>query len=450
MEDRTIRTVAGYGTGLRARLKELDLTQAWLARETSLSRQTVSRAVNRDELSELTRAKIEEALPDAGGGRAHPALGQSPHGGSDTRTGLAILGDTLCNAADLERWSDRRGAQDMLPLVVRRLIQATVASSKLDIRTNEGVQLSGWDGIVHSEQSSPFVPKGRSGWEMSVAKDPRRKADEDWKTRSADSRSLRADEAGFVFVTSRRWRDKEEWAREKAAEGPWRTVHILDADNLAAWLDEAPSVHVWLSVRMGKRPTNVVDLESWGEDWSRGTRPPLSPRFVSAGRDRALEEIRQRLLEETGRTWAIQAESQEEAIACLYHAALAMGTEQAQCLFAGSLVVDTADALRSLISARRPLVLIPTFEAGDMATSAAQAGHVVVVPLDRSAPAPRDLVVPVGPVGRRPAAQALEDMGISRDRAQRVGGACAQKHVLVSTAMRREPGDPPARLGQAR
>ena len=102
---------------------------------------------------------------------------------------------------------------------MRRLLQATVACSELDIRTNEGVQLSGWDGVVYSEQGSPFVPKGGSGWEMSVAKDPRRKADEDWKTRSADSWSLRADEAGFVFVTSRRWRDKEEWARKKNGRG---------------------------------------------------------------------------------------------------------------------------------------------------------------------------------------------------------------------------------------
>ncbi len=418
MEDRTIRTVSGYGTRLRGRLKELGLTQAWLAREASLSRQTVSRAVNRDELSELTRVKIEEALRGAGGGRAHSALGQSSYVRSGARTALAILGDTLCDATELEQWSDRREAQGMLPLVVRRLIQATVACSELHVRTNEGVQLSGWDGIVHSELGSPFVPRGRSGWEMSVAKDPKGKADKDWKTRSADSPSLRADEAGFVFVTSRRWRDKEEWARQRAAEGPWRTVRVLDADDLAAWLDEAPSVHVWLSIQMGRRPTNAVDLESWGEDWSGGTRPPLSPRFVSAGRDRALEAIRERLLEGTGRTWAIQAESREEAVACLYYAVLALGTEQAQRVFAGSLVVDTADAFRSLISARRPLVLIPTFEAGDMASAAAQAGHVVVVPLDRSALAPQDLVVPVGPVGRRPAARALEDTGVPQDRAR--------------------------------
>ena len=418
MEDRTIRTVSGYGTELRGRLEELDLTQAWLAREASLSRQTVSRAINRDEFSDLTRAKIEEALRAVGGGRGDPALGEVPCGGSDTKGGLAILGNTLCNATDLEQWSDRREAQGVLPLLVRRLIQATVGCSELHVRTNEGVQLSGWDGIVHSERRSPFVPKGRSGWEMSVAKDPKGKADEDWETRCTNSQPLQADEACFVFVTSRRWRDKEKWAQEKADEGPWRAVRVLDADDLAAWLDAAPAVHVWLSIQIGKRPTNVVDLESWWEEWSRATRPPLTPQFVLAGRDRALEAIRHRLLEGTGRTWAIQAESQEEAVACLYCAALALGTEQAQCLFAGSLVVDTADAFRSLISAKRPLGLIPTFEAGSLASAGARAGHIVVVPLDRNTVAPQDLVVPVGPVGRQPGTRALEGVGMPGKRAR--------------------------------
>ena len=377
----------------------------------------MSRTINRDELSDLTRGKIEEALRGAASGRAGPTLDRFPSGDSDTKVGLAILGDTLCNATDLEQWSDRREAQGILPLVVRRLIQATVGCSELHVRTNEGVQLSGWDGIVHTERSSPFVPTGRSGWEMSVAKDPKGKADKDWKTRSTNSQPLQADEASFVFVTSRRWSDKEEWAREKADEGPWRAVRVLDADNLADWLDAAPAVHVWLSIQAGKRPTNVVDLESWWEEWSTATRPPLPPRFVLAGRDRALEAIRQRLLEGTGQTWAIQAESQEEAVACLYCAALALGTEQAQCLFAGSLVVDTADALRSLMSAQRPLVLIPTFEAEGLASAGAQAGHIVVVPLDRNTPAPQDLVVPVGPVGRQPGTRALQGVGMPDKRA---------------------------------
>lgn len=418
MEDRTIQTVSGYGTWLRGKLKDMGLTQVWLARAASLSRQTVSKAVNRDEISNLTRAKIEEALNGVRADQARSASGHPPHGAPGAKPGLAILGDTLCNATDLAQWSDRRETQDMLPLVVRRLIRATARCSELQVRTAEGVHLSGWDGIVHAEQESPFVPTGRSGWEMSVAKDARRKANDDWRKRCADTQPLNTGEGSFVFVTSRRWKGKEKWARQKTDLGPWRDVRALDADDLAAWLDDAPAVHVWLSTQIGKRPREVVDLDTWWDEWSQGTRPALTPEFVLAGRDGALEAIHQRLLRAPGETWAIQAESQEEAIACLYCAVRALGTESAQRFVAGSLLVDTEHAFRSLISAKPPLVLIPTFEAGNLPSAAARAGHMVVVPLDRSAPAPQDLSIPAGPVDRRPANQALRDIGMSEDRAR--------------------------------
>ena len=240
MRDRTIRTVSGYGAGLRDKLEALGVTQAWLAKAASLSRQTVSRAVNRDELSALTRAKVEDALRDAGSAHRRSAPDHTSEAGSGTGRGLAILGDTLCNATDLVQWSDRRDARGMLPLLVRRLIRVTAnGCSKLHVRTHEGVQLSGWDGIVHCERDSTFVPAGMSGWEMSVARRPGSKAEHDWATRTADGDPLQPEDASIVLVTSRRWSGKEEWARRKEEEGPWRQVIALDADDLAAWLEDA-------------------------------------------------------------------------------------------------------------------------------------------------------------------------------------------------------------------
>jgi hypothetical protein len=35
-------------------------------------------------------------------------------------------------------------------------------------RAGEGVQLSGWDGLVSVKTENAFVPDGASGWEMGV------------------------------------------------------------------------------------------------------------------------------------------------------------------------------------------------------------------------------------------------------------------------------------------
>jgi hypothetical protein len=68
----------------------------------------------------------------------------------------------------------------------------------------------------------------------------------------------------------------------------------LDADDLDAWLELTPGVHVWFSRLIGKRPDDVVDLETVWADWSQATRPALNAKFLLAGRAKAAEEIQRR------------------------------------------------------------------------------------------------------------------------------------------------------------
>ena len=117
--------------------------------------------------------------------------------------------------------------------MIRRLIRATaIGVTEFHVRTGEGVQLPGWDGIVRNEQDTPFVPEGNSGWEMSVASSPKTKADKDLKNRTEDSGLLTPETTTFVFVTLRRWGGKDVWARQKTEDGPWRRVRVLDADDV--------------------------------------------------------------------------------------------------------------------------------------------------------------------------------------------------------------------------
>ena len=295
MDERTIRTVPGYGASLRQQLEAIGWTQGRLASESSTSRQTVSRAINRDEVSDRTRARLDAAL------RRAPARRRSKrrHGVGSV---VPVLGRALCDGTDLVAWADRRAAQSLLPLAIRRLVQATgLGVSKLTMRTGEGVHLSGWDGIVHADRGSTFVPKGASGWEMSVGRNPGVKAEENWEKRTKAPGALVASETTFVFVTPRRWPGKEEWAARKMDDGPWRDVRVLDADDLAAWLEEAPAVHTWLSIQIGKIPSGTNDLEAYWNDWSGATRPALTPAVILSGRDKAVAEMHRRL---SGRQWA--------------------------------------------------------------------------------------------------------------------------------------------------
>lgn len=76
------------------------------------------------------------------------------------------------NATDLNSWADRLDSRSRLPEVVRRLIHATVARPRrVDLPSEESVQLGGWDGIVEIPEDYVYVPAGYSGWEFGASKE---------------------------------------------------------------------------------------------------------------------------------------------------------------------------------------------------------------------------------------------------------------------------------------
>ena len=416
MSERSIQQVRGYGKNLRKKLATMGWTQAQLADKSGVSRQTINKAINHDQVSEQTMSRIAAVL---GNGFEHPRRVQREPGRP-----RPILGASLCNATDLKAWADRRQAQGLFPLAIRRLILATgVGVTKLHVRTGEGVHLPGWDGLVHADRGTAFVPKGPSGWEMSVGKDPKKRAGENWEKRTQDSGTLTPDDATFVFVTPRRWSRKEEWAARKIDDGPWRDVRVLDADDVAAWLEEAPAVHTWLSIQIGKTPHGIIDLKSYWEDWRHVTRPSLSPRFLLSGRRQSVLRLLQRLVGGSGRAIAIQAESQGEAVAWLYCAINELPPEETEAFLARCVVIESRDAFRHLAAPGPPLVLVPTFDWDEaIVAGAARAGHMVVVPSHGDDLVPRDDVIRIGPLCRWSARDALQETGMTARNAHHLAG----------------------------
>src|SRR5262249_47003561 len=140
------------------------------------------------------------------------------------------------SATDLVQWSQRRDAQETLPELVRRLVFVTVdGPSRVAFRAGEGVQLPGADGRGSTPHGNAFVPQGDSVWEMGTSADPAGKAQADYDNRLANLGDIDPASTSFVFVTSRRWPKKDEWANDRAREGKWREVRALDADDLEAW-----------------------------------------------------------------------------------------------------------------------------------------------------------------------------------------------------------------------
>lgn len=180
-------------------------------------------------------------------------------------------------------------------------------------------------------------------------------------------------------MTTRRFLEKDAWVAEKKAEGIWGDVRIIDADVLASWLEQAPSVRLWFSIYLGKHPAGLTDLDTFWSEWSCATLPPVDPDLVTAGRGEAVDNLVKWLADQPS-VLGVQGESQDEALA--FVAATLSALPEAEKARARSVVVETVDAWRMMVVCPSPLFLVPMFADRSIVNAAIQRGHHVLLPLE--------------------------------------------------------------------
>ena len=269
------------------------------------------------------------------------------------------------DSSEIANWADQPDAHHVLPELVRRLILATVPLPEfLNMPSGSSVRMPGWDGLLSVSEGNAWVYSGASAWEFSCDNSPKQKADEDYEKRTANPQSVTASQTTFVVVTARRFRGKNEWMNERRQEGHWADVRALDADDIVAWLEQAPAVAGWFARKIGKLPeTGVVPLDEWWENWSSATQPQIIPDLVIAGRGAEADALGE-WAKGVASHWYVQGDTRDEAIAFLAGAAYSAADQWGAALLSRALVVKTEDAWRSLERHALPLVLVRDFIGG--------------------------------------------------------------------------------------
>jgi len=285
----------------------------------------------------------------------------------------------LADGTDLVRWADQRSAQADLPRLVRRLIRhENDQVQRVEMRGGEGVGLPGYDGTVEATRGTSFVPEGVSVWEMGTNKDPASKAKSDYEARTADSLGVDKLTTTFVFVTPRRWPRKREWEEARRAEGEWRDVRVLDADDLEQALEESAAIRIWLSELLDMPAGGVATIEDWWRRFSGGFDPRLTARVVLAGREDRAAELLRRLAVDVGRTF-IRAASVDDGLAFAACAMMAQDPDAAEPMLSRSLLVHDGTSLRRLDQTSSLLILLPYEEQLQREANLVENHHVVFV-----------------------------------------------------------------------
>ena len=259
-------------------------------------------------------------------------------------------------AQQIEDWAKNSEARDRLPVLLRTLVHSTGDGlSHVDFPGYDDAQRPGWDGLVEAGSATPWVPQGKSGWEFGVSQNVRSKAERDYANRLSIPSTERAQRT-FVFVTPRKWRDKDKWAQAKNATGEWKAVMAFDASDLEQWLEQSIAGQIWLADQLELPTQGCQTLDRFWDDWRSASDPLMTDKVFAPSVEVHLTRFKEWLAKPSGQPLYVAADSTGEAVAFL--AGLFrhpdIPTQQGD----RAVLFESADTLRTLASATSPFIPI--------------------------------------------------------------------------------------------
>ena len=345
------------------------------------------------------------------------------------------------DASEIANWAGNPDAPHRLPELVRRLALATCPMPVLiDMQSGSSVTGPGWDGILEVSDGNAWAPAGASAWEFSVEKGPTNKANEDYAKRTVAPGEVDPSKTTFMFVTPRVWNQKPAWANKKREEGQWRDVRALDANDIVAWLEAAPSVARWFATLIGMPESGWTSLDDWWEHWARVAKPAITPELVLAGRGEEADALGAWARGQPD-VYSLRGAARSESIAFLAACAQANARSWGAALMARAVVVETLDAWRSFENHYIPLALIRDFTGEVSAEVATEKGHYAFLPLGAHEDIGGGRKLPL--LGRDETPRALMAMGLSESQARSHTRKSARRLLVLRRRLIDEAGVPP-------
>jgi hypothetical protein len=298
----------------------------------------------------------------------------------------------------LDEWvrGNAREAQGLIVELVWRLVAAS--SPKPNERRfplGDSIGQPGPDGVLHTDFSfDPFVPEGRSFWEIGTGIDAGSKATSAYRGLKATPDAVRRDST-FIFVTplsGRRgwphtWNEEAQarWLENRRQRHEWRNVRVIDGSGLIDWLQHFPAVEHWLANKMGFPVYQMQTPEQrWAELRTIGDPPPLTPHVFLSNREAACEKLKEVF---SGTMLQLKLDTRfPDQVADFVAAHLAGIDEEARIDAVGRcLIISGVDAWNAITALHEQHVLIAGFDLDDadsagtkLLEKARRAGHAVI------------------------------------------------------------------------
>jgi len=328
-------------------------------------------------------------------------------------------------ATQIAAWATTRAAQQQLPQLARKLLQAARADlTEIDMPAGDSITRHGWDGRVSAKTGNAWLPTGRSYWELSCeganASAVTRKANKDYNNRLADVPPEERTSATYVAVTARKWTTKQRWRDDKAEDG-WRAVRAYDADDLDQWLEATPAVALWFGELLGLQGSGVESVEHFWNRWAQQSDPVITKTAFFTDRERSRDSLSKLLREQAPaqNSGPVRVAADSIAVAAAFAAATILAEPE---LAAATIAITEREGWRYVEQNPNVRVVLAASPSVAERLPSAIAAYVTVIPQASSEPGARsddEAAVAVGRPRRHVFEKALQSLGVDAADAER-------------------------------
>ena len=346
----------------------------------------------------------------------------------------------ILNENQLDEWvrANARNAQGLIVELVWRLVAASSPKPReRRFPLTDSIGQHGPDGILDTVLGfDPFVPEGRSFWEIGTGLRAGDKATDDYNGLTAAIPEHIRKDSTFVFMTplsARRdweytWKEDAQahWIEERRIRGEWKDVRVIDGTKLIDWVRHFPAIELWLAQKIipGLPVRQIETLEQrWDILKSTGEPPPLPPHVFLANRAEACERLKG-LLDGTITQLKLATHFPDQVVDFVSAYVASLDVETQKEAVTSCLIVKGVDTWSALCNYGNKLILIADTSldlVGETGTrlmqQALRAGHAVLfggpqggIPDPTSVPLPNLSVYQVQ--------EALQKAGYNQERAR--------------------------------
>ena len=220
-----------------------------------------------------------------------------------------------------------------------------------------------------------------------------------------------------MFVTPHNWEGKAGWVRAKEDAGEWKAVRVFDASDLEQWLETTIAPRIWLARELDIPTKGFETLDHFWRRWAETSEPPMTATIFAPSIDAHLKAVQRWLATPSNRAFSVAADSREEAVAFL--ACLLRHEDALADTYDRVVVFESADALRTLADSSSPFIPIVYDEKTEREIAALYRKRHCFVVRPRNA-VDRESEAAVEQLGNAAFEKALADMGVGRDRVDRL------------------------------